>query len=66
MLMNQGEVTRGANELFIYWNEGGDFHPWRVSGLPAVRGLGVQVADLDKDGYIDILVSNYFPLPGSA
>jgi hypothetical protein len=65
MLMNQGEVTRGANELFIYWNEGGDFHPWRVSGLPAVRGLGVQVADLDKDGYIDILVSNYFPLPGS-
>jgi len=65
MLMNQGEVTRGANELFIYWNEAGDFDPWRMSGLPAFRGLGVQVADMNKDGYIDILVSNYHPIADS-
>ena len=62
LLMNQGEVTRGANELYIYWNEDGSFDPWRLSGLPAYRGLGVQVADLDKDGYIDIVVSNYLSL----
>ena len=61
LLMNQGEVTRWANELCIYWNEGGDFHPWRVSGLPAYRGLAVQVSDLDKDGFIDVIISNYAP-----
>jgi len=74
LLLNRGEVTRKANELWIYWNERNKFDPWRITGLPSYSGLGVEVADLDRNGYLDIIVSNGLassknergdPLPGS-
>jgi hypothetical protein len=58
ILLNRGEVTREANEAWIYWNEKNDFHPWRITGLPSYGGLGVEVADLDRNGFLDIIVSN--------
>jgi hypothetical protein len=58
LLINRGEVVREANELWIYWNEKNQFDPWRMSGLPSYGGIGVEVADLDKDGYLDIIISN--------
>ena len=61
LLMNRGETTRHANELWLYWNDKNDFSPWRVTGLPVYGGIGVEVADLDKDGYLDIIVSNSTP-----
>jgi hypothetical protein len=61
LLLNRGEVTRLANELFIYWNQDNTFDPWNMSGLPVYSGLGVEVADLDRDGYLDVLVSNGTP-----
>jgi hypothetical protein len=61
LIVNRGEVNRLANEVWIYWNEDGKFTSWEITGLPSYNGLGVQVADLDKDGYLDIIVSNGNP-----
>ena len=58
LLLNQGEVSRYENEMWIYWNEKNQFDPWRITGLPAHAGVGVEVADLDRDGYIDVIISN--------
>lgn len=50
------------------------FDPWKKTGLPSYSGVGVEVADLDRDGYLDIVVSNALsltknkkgePVPGS-
>jgi hypothetical protein len=64
LLLNRGEVTREVNELWIYWNSDNRFNPWRMSGLPSYAGLGVEVADLDRDGYLDIIISNGHAFPG--
>jgi len=58
LLQNQGEVVRYENELCIFWNDENQFDNWRVTGLPAHAGLGVEVADLDRDGHLDILIAN--------
>lgn len=58
LLINRGETVRRANELWVYWNQTNAFHPWRVTGLPALGGIGVEVADLDRDGHLDVIVSN--------
>jgi hypothetical protein len=58
VLMNQGEVTRYENEAVIFWNKDNQLDPWRTSGLPAYAGVGVEVADLDRDGYLDLIVAN--------
>ncbi|MBN2357786.1 VCBS repeat-containing protein [candidate division KSB1 bacterium] len=58
LLVNRGEVTRKANELWIYWNEKNTFNPWNMTGLPNYGGIGVEVADLDRDGHLDIIISN--------
>ncbi len=64
LLMNRGEVTREANEVWVYWNEKNTFDSWRKSGLPAYASLGVEVADLDHDGYLDVIISNGHAFPG--
>ena len=61
LLANRGEVTRLANEVWIYWNEDNKFHPWNMSGLSSQSALGVQIADLDRNGYLDIIISNGSP-----
>jgi hypothetical protein len=61
LLINRGEVTRLANEIWIYWNENNVFEMQNMSGLPSYNGLGVEVADLDRNGYLDIIVSNGNP-----
>ena len=73
LLLNRGEVTRVANEVWLYWNDRG-FDPWRITGIPSHNGMGVEVADLDRNGYLDIIISNGpphsiteegAPIPGS-
>jgi hypothetical protein len=65
LLMNQGEVTRYENEVWVFWNKDNKLDPWRVTGLPAYAGVGVEVADLDRDGYLDVIVANnkQYPSP---
>ena len=74
LLLNRGEVTRQNNELWIYWNDNNQFNSWEKSGLPSINGLGTEVSDLDRDGFLDIIISNGKqleidqngnPLPGS-
>jgi hypothetical protein len=62
LMVNRGEVTRIENEVWIYWNEEDTFDTWSHSGLPSFNGIGVQVCDLDKDGYLDVIVSNGMPI----
>jgi hypothetical protein len=64
LLLNQGEVTRYENELWIYWNEKDAFDTWRITGLPAYAGVGVEPVDLDRDGYLDIIIANNRDEPG--
>ena len=59
LIINRGETTRKINELFIYWNNQNDFTSWNMSGLPVNEGVGVEVADLDRDGFLDIIISNF-------
>jgi hypothetical protein len=61
LLINRGETTRHANELFLFWNDNNNFGPWKMTGLPVYGGIGVEVADLDRDGYLDVIVSNSTP-----
>ncbi len=62
LLVNRGETSRNANEVWIYWNEGNHFSTWQITGLPCYNGLGVEVADLDRNGYLDVVVANGKPL----
>jgi len=57
LLANRGEITRLANEVWIYWNKDNTFNDWYKTGLPAFNAAAVRVADLDRDGYLDIIVS---------
>jgi len=58
LIANQGEISRYENELWIYWNKDNTFDTWRMTGLPGFRPAGVETADLDRDGYIDIVLSS--------
>ncbi|MHC4572650.1 MAG: FG-GAP repeat domain-containing protein [Planctomycetota bacterium] len=56
----EGHATKwGYMDLFIYWNENNQFDFYRRTGLPTykVHG-GLLIADIDKDGYLDILSGN--------
>jgi hypothetical protein len=56
---NAGESGRLANEATIHWNKDNSFHPWRVTAVPGYLSLGIQTADLDKDGWLDLVVCNF-------
>ncbi|MHC4475882.1 MAG: FG-GAP repeat domain-containing protein [Planctomycetota bacterium] len=56
----EGHATKwGYMDLFIYWNQNNKFDFNRRTGLPTfkVHG-GLLLADIDKNGYIDIIVGN--------
>jgi hypothetical protein len=56
----EGHATKwGYMDLFIYWNQDNKFDFGRRTGLPTfkVHG-GLLFGDIDKDGYIDIVVGN--------
>jgi hypothetical protein len=56
----EGHATKwGYMDLFIYWNRNNTFDFNRRTGLPTykVHG-GLLFADLDRNGYIDIIVGN--------
>jgi hypothetical protein len=45
-------------ESYIYWGDAEASYKHRT-GLPTVSGYGISVADLNRDGYKDIVFSNY-------
>ncbi len=44
--------------VFIYWGGKDGFDPANRSLLPADRGTGIAIADLNGDGLMDIVISN--------
>jgi hypothetical protein len=56
---NAGESGRLANENTVHWNIDNTFHPWRVTALAGYLTLGIQTADLDRDGWLDLIVCNF-------
>ncbi len=63
LVANSGETARGRQESFLYWGGPQGFSEDKRSALMGVSSSGVSVADLDRDGYIDVLLSNG-PKPG--
>lgn len=47
-----------AVDSFIYWGGPGGFRDANRSSLPTVGGSGVSVADLNADGFLDLVFSN--------
>ncbi len=62
---NSGEGGRKANETWIFWNDQNLFDPWRITGLPGFLTLGIQTADLDRDGWLDLVTSDFAVDPNS-
>ena len=47
-------------DLFIYWSRGDGFSPDHRTALPTQGSLAGASADLDKNGYLDLIVCNRF------
>jgi len=52
---NQGRNT----ESWIYWGSAGGFDLGNLTALPTLGAIANSVADLNKDGYLDIVFSQF-------
>jgi hypothetical protein len=66
VLVNMAEVGRRINESFIYWGGDDGLAPNRRSALVTQGGRGASLADLDRDGYLDVVMFNQPPGQGAA
>jgi hypothetical protein len=55
---NMAETGRRLQENYIYWGSPDGFSPDRRSALMGKGTRGVSVADLDHDGYLDVIWLN--------
>ncbi len=51
------DVTHNIHS-YIYWGSASGYSPANMDSLPTHGALGTSVADLDGDGYLDIVFSN--------
>lgn len=58
VIANFGETVRWRQESYIYWGSPRGFSVDRRSALMGNGSGGVSIADLDRDGYLDIVLSN--------
>ena len=56
IVSNFGETVRWKQESHIYWGGPESFSPTRRSALSGKGSAGVTVADLDRNGYLDVLL----------
>jgi len=47
------------NPSYVYWGSPSGYSPSNRTDLPTIGAKGNSVADLDKDGHLDIVFSNY-------
>ena len=58
VLANRGAGLLTNADSYIYWGSTAGFAAAKPTGLPTVGATGSAVADLDKDGHLDIVFSN--------
>lgn len=58
IIANMAEVGRRITENFIYWGSPRGFDVENRSAMMGKGARGVAVADLDKNGWIDVIVFN--------
>ena len=63
LVANFGETVRRRQESFIYWGSQRGFSEDKRSALLGNGSGGVSIADLDRDGHLDVILSNS-PKPG--
>lgn len=61
VIANQAETGRKVTENFIYWGAQEGLSATRRSALMAHGGRGVSLADLDRDGFLDVVLFNSKP-----
>ncbi|MGA1842273.1 MAG: FG-GAP-like repeat-containing protein [bacterium] len=54
---SQNDITYNINS-YIYWGSATGYDPNNLTGLPTHKAFGASVADLNNDGYKDIIFSN--------
>lgn len=67
IVANQAEIGRHVTENFIYWGDQQEkptFSKDRRSALVANAGKDAAVADLDRDGHLDVILVNAGKQPG--
>jgi hypothetical protein len=58
IVANFGETVRWRQESYIFWGDREGFDESRRSALNGNGSIGVSVADLDEDGFLDVLLPN--------
>ena len=61
IVANQAETGRRITESFIYWGGPSGFSAERCSAIMGSGAKSANVADLDGDGYLDLMLVNAAP-----
>ena len=68
-LVSRPDICVGANGRVevqpIYWGDRDSFATLRTTLLPMFGSYGASVADLNRDGYLDLVLSGYNRRPGA-
>jgi hypothetical protein len=57
-IANTSDGTNSGVQSFVYWGSEKGFSPARRSELPTLGATGVAAADLNRDGYLDLVFAN--------
>ncbi|MCK6524165.1 FG-GAP-like repeat-containing protein [Myxococcota bacterium] len=61
VLAQQYTGSKHSGSLYLYMNQGsGKFSSSKVTTLASSGSYGYDVADLDQDGYQDVIIANYY------